>query len=221
VHVGAAVPYPPSVPSVTISFECLLCHASCAATVTGLDDPVASIASRTQDTLRKSRALLVRAGRAEEGDPVDEIAAKILQQRAREVLLYATCPRCGAKNPEGVTAHAKDRRRWRWITAAILVVLAVGAWFVRWIALVLPSADLLVFRLMAIVHARRSRQPVRWLAMATNVATDLSFVAVVVFVPRAAPLLLLVPIAVMLVRRPAADERPWTEAAETIRFEEA
>jgi hypothetical protein len=148
------VSYPRGVPSVAITYECLVCHASCPATVTSFDDPVASIAPRTQETLRKTRAILVRAGREVEGDPVDEIAAEILQQGARSALLYATCPRCGAKNPEGVTERARDERRWKWITFAILFVLAASAWFVRWIALVLPGLDLFFLRPMAHLPGR-------------------------------------------------------------------
>ncbi len=201
-------------PSVAITYDCPACHASCAATVQGLDDPTASIAPRTQDTLRRTREVLVRAGRAREGDPVDEVAAEILQQTARSTLVYAICPRCGARNPAGVA----ERRRWRWITAAILVALAGGAWLVRWVALLLPALDLLFFRPLAIVHARRTGLPVRWLTLAAGVAIDLALVAVVVLLPRAAPLVLLVPAALSVVR--PTDDGRWADAAETIRFEE-
>ncbi len=205
--------------SFATTYDCPACHASCPATVTGLADPVASIAPRTQDTMRKTRALLVQVGRREEGDPVDEIAAEVLEQEARSTLLYATCPRCAARNPEGVAERAADARRWRWITAAILVALAASAWFVRWVAVAMPGLNLLAFRPMAILHARRSGVRVRWLVFASSVAVDVACIALVVLVPRAAPLVLLAPAVQVLVRRPAPDEWRWSNAAEKIRFE--
>jgi hypothetical protein len=210
------------VPSVSIPYECSACNASCAAVVTDLDDPSASIDAATQDTLRRLRASRVQAGEAPEGDPVAELAAKILQERAREELLYATCPRCGAKNPEGVVEHARRERRWTAITAAILLALAAGAWFVRWFAIGLPVIDLVVIRPLAIRQARQSGQPVRWLSFASSVVVDVALIVLVVLVPRAAPGVPLVSLVSLLVRRLVErDDRRWREAAGRIRFEEA
>jgi hypothetical protein len=216
----SALLYAAGVLSVSTPYACPACHASFAAMVTGLDDPVASIAPRTQESLRKTRALLVQFGRAKEGDPVDELAAEILQDRARSELLYATCPRCGAKNPEGVAHRAREERRAKWAGIALVVALAAASWFVHWIALAMLSADVLVLRPMAIVLARRDGRPVRWLAVVGGVVAEVALIALVARVPHAAPLVILLPTVVQSLRRPEADDRRWREAAAKIAFAE-
>jgi hypothetical protein len=205
------------VASLTVTYACPACHVTSAATVTELSDPLTHIAPGTRATLRMTRAVLVQAGRGKEGDPVDEVAGEILEQEARRELRYATCPRCGARSPEGVAELRRSTRWSTWTTVALLSAFAVVAWFGHWVAAILPGLNL-VARPLAVARARRAGEPVRWLLLAPLLAFDAALVAIALLVPRAAPLVPLVPLAVMLVRKPEANERPWQEAAKKIRF---
>ncbi len=127
-------------------------------------------------------------------------------------LRYATCPRCGARNPEGVAGLRRSKRT----QASLYLALAVGAWFLRWIAAAVPALDL-VAKPWVVANARRQGVAVSVGAVALGVGVDLAFIAVVVLVPRAAPLVPLVNLALLLARK---DEWEWAHFGALVHFDE-
>jgi hypothetical protein len=185
----------------------------------GLRDPDEQIDPRTQESLRTTRAFLVEHGRAEEGDPVAELGARLLEQEARFELRYATCPRCGAKNPEGVAAERADQQRTRVFGVVLYGGLAAGAWFAPKVAIVLPALDLLVFRPLGAFMLKKRGEPIRVLPLAGALALDGALIALVLLFPRAAPLIPLLALVYSLVRRPEAKEWRWEEAKKKMQFQ--
>jgi len=138
-----------------------------------------------------------------------EAKAKIL---AEVRLAHATCPACGAKNPEGLAEQLRDERNIMIFTIVMMVGLSIGAYFAPSIVLVwlgLFSALTIYFLI---------KRP-RWV-IAFNLATTIGMGVVAWFLPRWAFLVLAIPTVQILLKRrdPAEREEPWKQRAEQLRF---
>ena len=208
----------PHVASCSLSYDCPACHASTQVLVTGLPEPTASISQRSQETLRGLQATKERLGAAPKGDPVESLAAEILEMSARRTLRYATCPRCGARSPEGLDEQVTDQKRTRTIGSLVSAALAVCVWLFPALAFALVALAAFQAVAMALV-ARRRPLPFPWLAFLGNLGVTGALLAAAIFFPPAAaaiPPLLGIR---FLLYRPADAEAPWKEAAESLRFE--
>ena len=137
--------------------------------VTGLSEPEESISQRSQKTLRDLQAAKERLGIAtKEDDPVDSLAAEILEMAARRQLRFATCPRCGARNPEGLIEQMTDQKRTRVIGSAVSVAFAALVWLFPALAFVLVALAAFQTVVMALL-ARRRPLPFPWLVFLGNV----------------------------------------------------
>jgi hypothetical protein len=207
-------------PSFATTYTCAECGVSSNVEVTGLGDPHRHISERTGSVMRRGRELQNEFGQEKPGDPVAELAHELLEQEARFELRYATCPKCSAQNPEGVAAIHADKRQTLLFGIVFFGVLAVVAWFYPKVALILPGMDLLIFRPMMVVQARKSDKPFPVVAFAAGIALDAALIALIVFLPRAAPLVPVAGIVQSLFGRSAKKDWKWDEARKKVRFEE-
>jgi len=208
-------------PSFATTYTCAACNSSSNVEVTDLGDPHRHISDRSRNIMRRGRELQNEFGVGQEkpGDPVDELAHDLLEQEARFELRYATCPKCSAKNPEGLAAIRADQRQSLLFGIVFFGVLAVVAWFYPKVALILPFMDLLVFRPMMFVQARKSDKPFPFLAFGAGIALDAALIALILFFPRAAPLIPIAGIVRSLFSDSAKNDWKWEEAQKKVRFE--
>jgi DNA-directed RNA polymerase subunit RPC12/RpoP len=183
----------------SLTYVCSACGASTAAVVTDLQDPKAFVEERYRNRY-------------------PDIAPKLLQDSAKQRLRFATCPRCGVRNPEGLAAQAADQRQNRAILLAMIGLGTLGAWFAPKVALVIPG--LMVFQsvLLASLSPRFGR-PVPWRATALSLTVSIVLVAAVLRFPRFAFLVPVVVLGPALLRGRGSVDNRWEEASRTIRFE--
>lgn len=184
-----------------------------------LGDPHRHIPERTRDVMRRGRELQNEFAQEKPGDPVDELAHDLLEQEARFELRYATCPKCSAKNPEGIAAIQADKRQTLLFGIVFFGILAAVSWFYPWAALILPGIDLLVFRPMMFVQARKNDKPFPVVVFTAGIALDAALITLILFVPRVAPLIPMVGIVRSLFGGSTKDDWKWDEARKKVRFE--
>ncbi|MBK9260962.1 MAG: hypothetical protein IPM54_14260 [Polyangiaceae bacterium] len=205
--------------SFTTTYTCAACGKSSSVIVTGLGDPEDYVTERSREALRRVRTTENQLGAAKEGDPVDELAERLLEQEARLELRYATCPACATKNPKGVAAEKADHRHTIIFGLVFFGIMAAFAWFVPRVALILPIMDLLIFRPVMVVQVRRSNKPFPTLPFVAGILLDAALIALIVYWPRAAPFVPIAGIVQSIVRRPQQSEWKWEEAGRKLRFE--
>lgn len=188
----------------TLPFDCPACQAETGAEVSGLSDPAQYVDAKT-------RAILGAAGAA-------DLEQSILRQQAQRTLRYATCPRCGAQNPEGLAHQARERWYNRLIAAGLGTALAVWAFFSPRVALVVPGLSVLL-TLVMLVHRRREGLSTPWKVLAARFAIGAALTALVILVPRAAFVVPLLSIVDGMRSKQPEEDRAWAEAARAIRFE--
>lgn len=181
------------------NYRCAVCGATSRVEITRLCDPIPE---------PPPRAMVVKQLGATQ-EPT------ILSLEAADRLLFATCPKCGARNPEGVEHQRKEARGSKILNTALLIGLALGAWFVRWIAVALLALDV-VSKPRLVALARKAGKPVSWPRLAANVLIDVALTALAIQVPSTAPLVPLLALVIVL-RGSSVYEAPWHEAAESIR----
>ncbi len=160
-------------------------------------------------------------GAEKPGDPVTDLAHELLAQQARSELRYATCPQCNAKNPEGIAALQAEQRQSLLFGVVFFGIVAVAAWFYPWAALILPGMDLLVFRPIMFVQARRSDKPFPFVPFALGIVLDALLIALILLYPRAASLVPIAGIVQAIVRRGSAKyDWKWDDAQKKMRFEQ-
>lgn len=170
--------------------------------------------------MRRVRATENRLGQDKPGDPVEELAREMLEREARSELRYAKCPQCDAKNPEGLAADRADQRQSQLLGLGLFGVLAVVAWFYPNAALIFPGMDLLIFRPMMVVYARKmSDKPFPTGVFIAGILVDILLIAVILLVPRGAFLIPIVGILRSLFTSSSKHEGRWEEAEKKIRFE--
>lgn len=203
----------------TATYSCPACGASTAALVTGLDDPSAFVSDRDRRVLRDIDA--VRGGPSA-ADPVASLEQRILADQAQRKLRFATCPRCGARNPEGIAHQTAEARR-TLITGLALAAIGVPAlWYAPWLTVVIGAGNALIVLLLAF-KGRAAGHPIPYARLALSLAVSAATGAVGLVAPRLAPALPALWILPTLLRRGrgAHEEQAWDEARETIRFEPA
>lgn len=203
------------------TYACPACGASTAALVTGLDDPSAFVSDRDRRVLRDIDA--IRSGPSA-ADPVASLEQRLLADQAQRSLRFATCPRCGARNPEGV-AHQRAEARSTLLTGLALAALAVPAlWYAPRLTVVIGAGNALL-ALFLTYHGRRAGRPIPYLRLAFSIAVAAATAAVGFVLPRYAPALPVLWILPTLLRRgrvrEGQGEQAWDEARETIRFQPA
>ena len=209
-------------PSFSTTYVCPACAFSAPVEITDLGDPYAHIPEDSRSALRRVRETENRLGHDKPGDPVDELANELLAQAGRSELRYATCPKCGAKNPEGLAADRADRRQTLLLGGGVFVILAVIAWFYPKAALFLPGMDLFVFRPIMFVQARKNTdKPFPTGLFIVGILFDLGLVAVILYLPQVAFLIPVVGILQSLRSGSSKYEWRWDEGAKKIRFQEA
>lgn len=203
------------------TYSCPACGASTDAIVTGLDDPSTFVSDRDRRVLRDIDAIRREPSAA---DPVASLEQRILADQAQRGLRFATCPRCGAKNPEGIAHQAAEARR-TLITALALAAIGVPAlWYAPWLTVVIGAGNALLVLFLAL-HGRRSGRSIPYLRLALSIAVAAATAAVGLVLPRFAPALPVLWILPTLLRRGRGreeqEEQTWSEARDTIRFEVA
>lgn len=154
------------------------------------------------------------------GDPVEEMARRILEQEAELVLRFATCPACSAKNPAGIAVSRAERRAGLIFSVIVFGAIAVAAAFYSWVALILPVLDLFVFRPLMLVNARKMPdKPFPKGMFALTVLVDIALIAAILQFPRIAPLVPVLGIVQMLFGGSAKDQWRWEEGQKKLRFE--
>lgn len=209
-------------PSFSTTYACSACGQSSNVEVIDLGDPYEHIPERTQNVLRRSRDTQNKLGAERPGDPVDELALKLLEREARSELRYVTCPKCNAKNPEGIAAIQADQRQSLLFGVVFFGIVAIAAWFYPWVALILPGMDLLVFRPIMFVQARKSDKPFPVVPFVLGIVFDGLLIALILLYPRTASLVPIAGIVQSLVRRGSAkSDWKWEETRKKMRFEQS
>lgn len=162
----------------------------------------------------------VRELQGKTGDPVEEMAQRILEQEAQMLLRYATCPACSAKNPAGLEASRAERKSSLVFGTIFVGGLAVAAYFYPWVALIFPAVNLLIFRPLALVNARKMRDKPFPTGMFTlSILLDIATIVVVLNIPRVAPVVPLLGIVQSLFGGSAKDQWRWDDTGKKLRFE--
>jgi hypothetical protein len=187
--------------------------------VTELSDPYQHIPGRSQDILRRSQAVQNHFGAAKQGDPVDELARELLEREAISELRYATCPACHEKNPDGIASIRTDRRQNLLFGWGFFGIVAGIAWFYPWAALVLPGMDLLVFRPIMFVQARKTDKPFPFVPFIGGITFDFLLIALILRFPRYAPLIPLAGIVQSIFTGSAKYDWRWDDAQKKLRFD--
>lgn len=206
------------------TYSCPACGASTDAVVTGLDDPSTFVSDRDRRVLRDIDAVRDGAHGAPAADPVASLEQRLLADQAKRGLRFATCPRCGARNPEGI-AHQAAEARSTLLTGLVIAAIAVPAlWYAPRLTAVIGAGNALLTLYLAL-RGRRSGHPIPYPRLALSIAVAAATAAVGFVLPRFAPGLPLLWILPTLLRRGRGraehEEQAWNEAKETIRFEVA
>lgn len=207
-------------PSFSTIYVCSACGKSSNVEIIDLGDPHEHIPERTREVLRRSRTIQDQLGAAKPGDPVEDLAQELLERDARSELRYATCPECNAKNPEGSAAIRADHRQSLLFGLVFFGIVAIAAWFYPWAALLLPGMDLLVFRPIMFVQARKIDKPFPVIPFVLGIVLDVLLIALILYYPRVAWLVPIAGIIQSIIRQGSAKyDWKWEDAQKKMRFE--
>lgn len=205
-------------PSFATTYTCSACNSSFPVEIVDLGDPHRHIPESSQRALRGLGGAGNHVGGHSADDPVEELAQRLLEQEARSELRYAICPKCSARNPDGIAADKAEQRRTMIFGLGFFGIIAVVAYFYPYAALLLPGIDLLVFRPMMFVMARKNPRPFPVLTFLAGIALDIALIAVIFLYPRAAPIVPLAGILQSLLGKSKKNDWTWDEAQKKIRF---
>lgn len=206
-------------PSFATTYTCAACNSSFPVEIVDLGDPHRHIPESSQRALRGIGGAGSHVGGHSADDPVEDLAQRLLEQEARSELRYAICPKCSARNPEGLAADKVDRRQTNLFGLVFFGIIAAVAYFYPYAALLLPGIDLFVFRPMMFVMARKNPRPFPVLTFLAGIALDIALIAVIFLYPRAAPLVPIVGIVQSLLSRSQKGDSKWGEAQKKLRFD--
>lgn len=127
-------------------------------------------------------------------------------------LAYATCPLCGQRNAATVEELRKDRRNIAILTYSVMLGIAIGGYFVPWIAICF-LALMLVPLFVELIRRPSGR-------MIVHVCVSLGWVVLACVFSRFAFVLPAVAIIQLVLKRSDPDEadRPFREGAAKLRF---
>lgn len=201
------------------TYTCAACGVRSPIEVSGLAEPARRITVSRDPVVRRIHAERVKAGTVLAPREDEEVISAFLAQEARSRLLFATCPRCGERNPEGVALQAREVRRTRVFNTALFAALTLGAWFFPPLALLLPVSDLALWKPLAVWTLKKRGESIPLLAMVRDLALDTALIALVLVVPRAAPAVPALALLQALLLRPDT-EGPWRRTRESIKLAE-
>lgn len=195
-------------------YACPRCSALTPALITGLPEPRSLVSDRSAEALEAAAT-----ARAKLGDPpasdLPDVLATIADASIEAALRYATCPRCGERNPAGVQATHREARMTRLVGAPIALGFAVGCWLFPWFSwFTLAVLGLVAVTVLVVGWRSRALTP---RAAAQQLGGFAALCLITTYLPRAA---LLVPLALAIgFARTSPSESPWERARATLRFE--
>ena len=195
-------------------YACPRCSALSPARITDLPEPRSLVSERDARALEATAA--ARAARGDRpGSDLPEVLAAIADANIEAALRYATCPRCGERNPAGVLATGREARVTRLVGTPVALAFAAGCWFFPWFSWLTLGVVGLVGAVTLTVGWRRGALTPRAVAQQVGALAALGL-ATAAF-PRAA---MLVPLALALgFAITAPSEAPWERARATVHFE--
>jgi hypothetical protein len=152
-------------------------------------------------------------------DATPEMTAGILQLRAERELKFATCPRCGARNPVGVAEQIKTNKQWRWGFMLFFAALGAGIWFVPALAWFLVALDAIIVIVLFYALKRVGGSSGAKRSAVISVVTLAGIVGVAIFYPRWVSVLALI-LVVQFARKKEDPEEAWLLAAKKLQFAE-
>jgi hypothetical protein len=180
----------------TLAYECAACHVGFDVTVSDLTDP------RELSSVRDRR----------------DLDAELLEGFGRAELRYATCPACSARNPQGVALELREARATHFGGGAAFGAVAIAAYFIPPIALLVPLLMIAIFVAMVVTVARARPTTRPWARVLLQGAIPPSVGAAIVALPRFAFVVpLLQAIWFVLTIRKATSTR-FEQAAARLRF---
>ncbi len=205
--------------SFSTTYHCAACEKTFPVEVTDLDDPYAHIPEHSRESMRRVRETQNKFGQNNPGDPVEELAGRLLEQDARGVLLRATCPGCKARNPAGVADDRKEHISAVLFGCIFFGILAIVAWYYSWAALILPGVSLFVLRPIMFFQLRKVQdKPFPVLRFITGILFDIGYIAAVLNFPIIAPGIPLIGVVQSLLGGMSKYEWKWEEAQKKLRF---
>lgn len=205
--------------SFSTTYHCSACEKTFPVEVTDLGDPYVHIPERSRESMRRIRATQNKFGHDKPGDPVDELAATLLEQEAVSVLLRATCPACKAKNPAGIADDRKEHKQTMLFGCVFFGIWAVVSKFYSWAALIIPGMSLFVFRPIMFVQLRKAQdKPFPVFRFIAGILFDLALAAAVVQFPIIAPGVPLIGLVQSFFSGTSKYEWKWEEAQKKIQF---
>lgn len=201
------------------TYACAACGVRSRIEITGLSEPIPRVIASTDPVLRRIHAEQVKAGKVPAPKKGEEPTFPVVTEEILGRVLFATCPHCGERNPEGVALQAKEVRHTRVFNTALFAALALGAWFFPPLALLLPVSDLALWKPLAVWTLKKRGESIPLLAMLRDLALDAALIALVLVVPRAAPAVPALAMLQALLLRPDL-EGPWRRSRESIKLAE-
>lgn len=201
---------------VRTTYTCPACGISSLVDVALSDDPMAQIPEQSREILRRAWVVRQQAGEDPGPEPVDALAQEIAQRFAASKLVWATCPRCHARNPVGEARHALSRRVAGLTGVVVAALFAATAWLWPWFGTILAAVGLISGVVAAIRAAAGSARAPWWLHVG-QVVIPLVLVVETRLAPHAAwlaPLVLWLPGAVS----GGADAGAWAATAPDLVF---
>ena len=201
--------------AVTLTYACEACAAESTVRVSGLKIPDVPVNKKNRvfflppDEAKRQ----IEAGTAQ---PIS-VKTKSLEELAREVLRFATCPKCSARNPLGVDLQRKLVLKSRMSGLALLAVCMASAWYFPTFGFATPVLAL-GFTLLNIYTRRLRRLPLDRTLVFIGFAGPLALAAFSRAYPNLAWLVPLPLLGPELLRPQAGRDFEWKAAAERVRF---
>lgn len=199
--------------AVITTYACKACSVESSVRVSGLKVPDVPI-SKKNNVFMVSPDEAKRQIEAGLAKPIT-VKTKSLEELAQEVLLYATCPRCDARSPDGVATQSKKVLQSRVLGLVLLAVCVAGAWLHPTFGLATPI--LALFFTALDVYARRVQGvPIDHTRTFIGFAGALGLAAFVRTYPSHAWLVPFVLLGPQLFKPQAGSDLEWTEAKKRV-----
>ena len=200
--------------TVTTTYSCGVCSADSSVRVSDVRVPDVPVRKKNQVVLL-SPADAKREVEAGMAKPIP-MKTKSPDELAQEALLYATCPKCAARNPRGVAVQKTNVLRSRLSGLLLLSVCVPGAWYFPTFGLATPILALF-FTLLDAYSRRVQGVPLDRLRTWIGLVGGLGFAAFVRAYPAQAWLVPFVLLGPELVRPQAGRAFEWALATKRVR----
>ena len=146
-----------------------------------------------------------------------EMSAGIVRLRAARELTFATCPRCGERNPAGIAQQKGFGAKFRVVLILGLIALGIGIWFVPALAWVFVALDALVTAIIVFAFKRTGADKGKG-ELVKMIVVLLGALGSAIYYPRAVAAFPAVLAINVIVFREKPDA-PWNEAKRKLRFD--